>query len=106
MDGMYAEPEHLPAETAPCTTSQYEPSGSEVLKVADHELSALLMATKPDDPSPRVQRRLSDDKGKEECVLPRPNAICDDCGDTQLLSALEPTVLWKPTMPAMAVQRC
>ena len=38
--------------------------------------------------------------------VPRPNAIWEPCGDTQLVSAALPTLFLKPTMPAMATQRC
>lgn len=70
----------------PLITSQYVPSESEVLKVVDQLLSALLIATNPADPLP--------------------NAICELWGDTQSLIALEPTVFLKPTIPVKAYQRC
>jgi len=39
-----------PEELLPLTTSQYEPSASDVVKVALHAKSSLLMATKPAEP--------------------------------------------------------
>lgn len=37
---------------------------------------------------------------------PRPKAICCDWGDTQAFNGAEPTLLRKPTMPLIAMNRC
>jgi hypothetical protein len=41
---------HVPDELLPPMTSQYDPSAIEVLNAVVHAESALLMATKPDEP--------------------------------------------------------
>jgi len=46
----YEVPVHVPEELLPLTTSQYDPLGRAVVKVAFHAESALLIATKPRDP--------------------------------------------------------
>ena len=47
----YEAPAHVPPEGAPLITSQYEPSGSEVVNVAVQSESALLIATNPAVPA-------------------------------------------------------
>lgn len=46
----YEVPVHDPKEFFPLITSQYDPAGREVVKVALQAESALLIATKPRDP--------------------------------------------------------
>jgi len=75
-----------PEVLIPLITSQYVPSGSNVVKVVLHEESPLLMATKPAEP--------------------RPKAIRLDRGETQLFIGWAPTVLRKPVIPEMGVHRC
>ena len=41
-----------------------------------------------------------------ELYIPRPNAIRFAEGDTQFVTAADPTWLWKPTIPANAIHRC
>jgi len=79
-------PVHDPEALAPLITSQYVPSASNVVKVVLHGESSLLMATKPADP--------------------RPKAIRLERGETQLFIGSAPTVLRKPVIPEIAVQRC
>ena len=46
----YVAPVHVPDKLCPPTTSQYEPSGSEVKNVVVHAESTLLIATNPREP--------------------------------------------------------
>ena len=55
----YEAPAHVPPEGAPLITSQYEPSGSEVVNVAVQSESALLIATNPSAPACETRARTS-----------------------------------------------
>ena len=44
------DPVQLPSDDVPLITSQYDPSGRDVVNVVDHSESALLIATKPSAP--------------------------------------------------------
>lgn len=70
---VYAAPEQFDPLFGPVYTSQYVPSGSEVVNDDVQLESALLITTKP--------------------LEPRPNAICWLAGLTQLFNASVPTVL-------------
>ena len=47
-------------------------------------------------------RRREEEKGD----APRPNAMRCELGAIQLFRLPVPTVLWKPVIPAKAIQRC
>jgi hypothetical protein len=83
----YELPVHEEADlVGPLITLQYVPAANDVLKVADHAESALLMATNPAEP--------------------RPNAIWLEDGEAQLVRDVPVTLFRNPTMPATPVQRC
>lgn len=87
----HAAPAHSSPSGGPATTSQYVPGGNVLVNSAFQSASALLIATNP--------------------TLPRANAICELLGETHALSGFASadgllTVLWNPTMPAIAGQRC
>ena len=100
----YVVPVHFPGEPVPLITSQYWPSGSEVVNAAFQSESSLLIATYPIEPQTYCQYdSYTNNNNKEQ---PRPKAICCGCGDIQLVIGAEPTALRNPTMPLIAVNRC
>jgi hypothetical protein len=52
----YEGPVQDPEDLVPRITSQYVPSGRDVVKVVFHAESLLLMATKPDEPKGEPKR--------------------------------------------------
>lgn len=50
MQRTHAAPVHCPSTLDPLITSQYVPSGIDVLNVVVHTVSSLLIATKPSEP--------------------------------------------------------
>lgn len=98
------EPEQLPPLAAPLTTSQYVPAGSDVENIAVQSESWLLIAVKPRLPIGLFSKVQADENGGSHA--PRPKAICCDVDEYQFVNAAEPTWLRKPTIPAIAGQRC
>ena len=103
----YVVPLQDPLALDSWTTSQYEPSGSEVVNDVLHWLSPLLIATKPISPAQRDYQQIARETPKSNRGhVPRPNAIWLELGATQLLRAAVPTALRHCTIPVKATQRC
>ncbi len=85
-------------------TLQYEPLGRPVMNVVVQSFSALLIATKPSEPL--LHAREFPPYWEKRQLVPREKAICWNDGETQPVIGALPTSIRKPTMPAIAGQRC